>query len=1052
LFQQKEFIFDWSGFSDEGMGLLNGISWIWAAGMSILKTITLKFKLNNMKKNYSHLIATLLLSFCTSFLYSQKPSYVIQGPHTEYEGPYYIRVFVNYVQLPNDQWTTSVDLAARTAGILANLNTVYNPYHIYFVGQTTSCNATHGVITQSNFMPSHLHPDALDIFDSGDGAGSGATGYAFGVPNTFCAVAGSYGTLSAGLSEVVIHEVAHCLGLSHTFTGTQSGECLETGGLCTDGEPDCYCCGDYVCDTPFTPQNITVSTDCSQATSHPGMPPVVFRNYMCYSTQPQCRDRFTEGQVKRMWAYLALAPILQPIQIQDVHYPGATPPSVSGNIVVESGELTINAALEMLPGATIRVEPGAKLKIIAPITGACGGMWQGIIVEGSTFAAQTAVNQGQVSIYGDGILEHANIAIDVQDSDPNGVPLNNTGGGIVNVVNGQFINNTIGIRFGPYASPGTNSANASFLFLPRISVNDSYRGGDKKPTCIDLDGVVRLKIQYSVLRDLRTICTGPATRSNGIDSKNAGFVALGGEFSGLDIGIRADQLNLNNGSFTVSGCEFTSCYKEIQSISTSGFAISGNTFTVKKPDVCPSAIVEIIGVQIKGNTTGFIFSDNDFAFNGIASPNEILIGTDCEGLGEGLDNTIEKNTYTNLNIGNRAKGINFGLDDGLEYQCNTNVNSLGLPIDFQVKSGSIRSIQAGRLANPNNPDIPTGNVFSEVSFTFENNGGLLNYYYLSNINHPFQDPDHVFGLGSFGIVPKDLTIPNLECDDPIPCYDCTEEWEEGLKQKFHENHSEWVAKKALLQTLSGPAEIEAVQKEISALRLAMNMDAGNILRNYEQDTIGITVDSIVHWLALTQTYQTDLRLAKHHFFNSNYTAFETLWSNLTAENTLNVAQAAEVARLDSMFIYLKDQFNQGYSLNNLPDVAINFLTSNTLQCDEAAYLSEILLWRNGVRIDLDCNPVGERQLRHQYSKRENEKWISGYPNPVNEEFILVLGTNNPGTVQVYDQFSRRVFHLAFGAETQNLPINTSRFNSGVYFVEVRNKGERPQQLKFVVQH
>lgn len=235
-----------------------------------------------MERIIYHLFFSLLALVFSNGLRGQVPTYQIQGPHTEYEGPYYIRVFVNYVQAPNSLWTQGMDLSSRTDGILDRLNSAYNKHDIYFIGSSDPCSASYQVITNANYSASNLHTDALDIFDKGNN-GSPA-GFSFNVPNTYCEVSGAYdvqpaGQLPASQSEVVVHEVGHCLGLSHTFTGSDPGECMETGGLCpgSDSKEDCYCCGDYVCDTPVSPQNITVSADCSQSISPPDLPPRSFQ-------------------------------------------------------------------------------------------------------------------------------------------------------------------------------------------------------------------------------------------------------------------------------------------------------------------------------------------------------------------------------------------------------------------------------------------------------------------------------------------------------------------------------------------------------------------------------------------------------------------------------------------------------------------------------------------------------------------------------------------------------------------------------------------------------
>jgi hypothetical protein len=94
---------------------------------------------------------------------------------------------------------------------------------------------------------------------------------------------------------------------------------------------------------------------------------------MSYTNPGDCRNQFTSEQAKRMRTYLELAPVLQSAQIKTTNYPGTIPSSFSGNIIVHSGELLVNSQINMLPGSTIRVKRGAKLRISSTITAACNG-------------------------------------------------------------------------------------------------------------------------------------------------------------------------------------------------------------------------------------------------------------------------------------------------------------------------------------------------------------------------------------------------------------------------------------------------------------------------------------------------------------------------------------------------------------------------------------------------------------------------------------------------------------------------------------------------------
>ncbi len=1000
---------------------------------------------------YRMFFSVFALVFSNS-LTGQVPIYQIQGPHTEYDGPYYVRVFINYLQTPNNLWTHNVDLTSRTAGILERLNGAYNQHDIYFIGLTEPCSAPFQVITEFNYGVSNLHQDALDIFDGG--GNSAPSGYAYSIPNTYCAVSGAYSSLPASQSEMVVHEVGHCLGLSHIFTGSDPGECMETGGLCQNSEPDCYCCGDYVCDTPVSPKNITVNTDCSQSVSPTGIPLEVFRNYMSYAEPRPCRDRFTPGQVERMWAYLALAPALQSIRLQKVVYPASTPSGISGNIVVESGELTISSPLQMLPDATIRVKKGAKLRVASTITAACGKMWQGIILEGDAFdPSQSPANQGQVDVVNGGIIEHAKCGINVQDvSSSNG--LVGTGGGIVRLWgNARIKDNIIGICFGQYSFQ-----NHSSFLGPIFSVTNDYRGGDKQPTLLELNGIKGLNIRLGRFGDFRSQCSTLAPRAIGIDSKNSGFsVSLSSRFEQLYRGIRADKLTETNGSLYVSGSNFIGCLKEIELISSSNFAITGSNFSVKKPDACPSFMSEVKGVEIKGVTTGFYLSRNDFYFDGPNFPAEILIGTDCIELGEGMNNTIFKNDYSSLKIGNRATGFNGYDEDGLLYLCNTNDGNFDG--DFRITGGSIRKTQGEKTDF--GTILAAGNIFSGsptvLWCTIVNEGAPIDYYFFDG--DPAQDPGTPGDPNNFcditGFERNPTNQPNSSCADPDPCIPCPTVELESWKSTFSQNRQQWLVKTAAFHNITNPVQQAAEAESIKQLRIDINRDANRILTQYSLDTLNVETDSIVRWLGLVQTWPTDLRLARHYFFTGEFSRFDTLWNQIPVKYALNERRQDEFDRLDGVYAMLRPCLSQGVPLNALSDVLLDTLATYTAQCDEAGFLAEVVLRRNDIERSPDCS---ELQLRSIPEKRKgnapsNKQSIPKiYPNPANS--ILRIEYPNStlgGYIRLFDIQGKLQRERLLPASGGLVEISVSDIPNGLYMVQSLCNGQ-PGYAKVIISH
>lgn len=755
-----------------------------------------------------------------------------------------------------------------------------------------------------------------------------------------------------------------------------------------------------------------------------------------------------------MRTYLEQAPVLQEPQIKPLNYPGNLPSDFSGNIVVHSGELTISSPLQMLPGSTIRVKKGAKLRVASTITAACGKMWQGIIVEGDAFdPSQSPANQGQVDVVNGGIIEHAECGIDVHDvSAPNGGV--GTGGGVVRLwLNAQIKDNIIGIRFGQY-----NFQNHSGFIAPIFSVTNEYRGGEKQPTLLELNAVKGISVRLGRFWDLRTQCQNPTKRAIGIDSRNSGFrVSLSSRFEQLFRGIRADKLTETNGSLYISGSNFIGCYKEIELISSGSFAVTGNNFIVGKPNPCPSLPTEVKGAEIRGMTTGFTFSRNDFYFDGQVFPNEILIGTDCIALEEGMDNTIFKNDYSSLIIGNRASGFNGYDEDGLLYLCNTNDGNFDG--DFRIIGGSIRKTQ-GEITAGQDPRA-AGNVFSgsptDFWCTFVNEGAPIDYYFYDG--DPAQDPgtpgdpNNICDITGFEEFPTNQ--PNSSCADPEPCFPCPTTEAEIWKSRFRQNRQQWLAKTAAFPAITDPAQQATEAEAIKRLRIDMNRDANRILTQYSLDTLNVETDSIVWWLSLVQTWPADLRLARHYFFTGEFGRFDTLWGQMPVKYALNEGRQSEFDRLSGVYGALRAHLQQGGYLNALSSAILDTLATYTAQCDEAGFLAEVVLRRNGIERSPDCS---ESQLRSMPEKQKGNATPGKqsnpkiYPNPASNILrIEYPGGNLGGHVRLFDVQGRLRRELRLPASGGFVEISVSDIPNGLYVAQWLCNGQAGY-AKVIISH
>lgn len=1012
----------------------------------------------------------MVFSFLQTNLMGQGvPNPNIEGPYEASSGPYFIRVYIKFFETTTDPWATNLGSAGRTVraqGIMDNLNNAYNRYNIYFVAGGADengnnfPNACSPAFDDVDFdSPSgEIDNNSLNIYDWGDDGTP--QGSAFNAPNDYCQIGGSDADGPASHTELLIHEVGHCLGLAHPFLNVDGG-CPETPGSTIDDcgidDESCCACGDLICDTPVLNSSATINAepnpnDPNDECYNPNIDPIIMHNYMSYISPGHCRDEFTQEQVKRMHTYLSspIAAVLQPIQLSAVVYPNDMPQSISGNIIVESGELEITTPIEMLLGTSITVKPGASLKVRSTISGACGQMWRGIIVEGVSSLPQTAQNQGNVTVNYIGEIKDARVGIDVVAIDGNGLPIAGSGGGMVNIAGGKITNNTIGIRFWEY----TQDINQSYLLLPRFEVNDDYRGSeDDEIVHLDLNAVIGLKVHTGTFKDLRTNCESQNKLAIGIDSKNAGFRAITNTFENLQIGIRTDKLTVDTDGFEAANNTFNECFRGIQTNSTSNFDIAGNFFHLGKPANCPTTTADHIGTQLRGNTQGFSLRGNNFDTEETEVPDEILIGTDCINLLDGMGNSIDDNEYYDLHTGNRAVGDNGSSGEGLTYFCNKhyiNNDFDGHPTPFDyliVENASIRKLQGIDLGFET--FIPTGNVFNDLGFTINNhhNNEVIDYHYYED--DLLQDP-----LSAGGIDKKPEEDENSNCSTTTPCgIPCADpQTVIGWKNDFYQNRQEWLSKKQNLNTLTIPSEIEEEKAAIRLLRLEMNQDLSKILRQHSLDTLIYEPDSILTWLQLAKIFEADLRLSSHYFFSKDFIAFDLLWAAIPTKYNLDVVDQNLMTHLESVYSTVRPSLAVDESLYYLPATVLNSLETLAPYCDEAGFLAQSILRRNGILVEIDCQTATSRSKKVEAESLSILKpRIRIYPNPAQN--ILNIECSKDiffRAIQLFNSQGNLVQQKDFEPSQLKTSIGVNALPSGIYFIRLTSDKKKVYTYKVII--
>jgi hypothetical protein len=214
--------------------------------------------------------------------------------------------------LRNDAGQTSIP-SYYTGAMLDKLNEDYEQYNISFkslgtgyINNSAYTNDGVGVYGGNidQLFDTNDHPNAIDIYiaEKSDWAGR-----ADGVLSKDFVIHKDY-----AITGIVSHEMGHCLNLYHTHE-LQFGRELPNGS-------NCQTAGDLICDTPADPNlnshHSKLDSNCNTTQPINDNNGVTYypdtKNYMSYTT-PDCMQRFSDGQVRKMKDAMLNAPILQDV-------------------------------------------------------------------------------------------------------------------------------------------------------------------------------------------------------------------------------------------------------------------------------------------------------------------------------------------------------------------------------------------------------------------------------------------------------------------------------------------------------------------------------------------------------------------------------------------------------------------------------------------------------------------------------------------------------------------------------------------------------------------
>ena len=399
----------------------------------------------------------------------------------------------------------------------ARLAADFNPHNIFFVRE---CDVIDVPVSPEDYddnihcdlwlNPLFQHGNGIDMFFGPPESPNGG-GVAMNIPSKALWVSGTWtngqgAPWNVAVSPVISHEMAHCLGLWHTFHGTIPEIIPDCQGNITTDPNECCelvngsnssSCGDYVTDTDADPlrwfQFFTNNPPCAGGlgwshindflncmTQNPNtferfdfngqLYTPLLDNTMSYNQSLLCLTGFTDSQGERMRQIIAISPVLQACRVQpdlvDVTittpttWTAANTPNngdflIEGNLTIMGGAtLTINSGVRVRFGENSKVviRPNARVRLSGTLTSmGCSQTWIGVEVQGSAAIppqSQYVVNgvraQGRLEGLTGSVIENAQTAAKL-----NG-PTAAFAGGQISCSGTTFRNNTVGVDFANY--------------------------------------------------------------------------------------------------------------------------------------------------------------------------------------------------------------------------------------------------------------------------------------------------------------------------------------------------------------------------------------------------------------------------------------------------------------------------------------------------------------------------------------------------------------------------------------------------------------------------
>jgi hypothetical protein len=393
-------------------------------------------------------------------------------------------------------------------------------------------------------------------------------------------------------------------------------------------------------------------------------------------------------------------------------------------------KLTIMGNVGFCEGASIIVDRGAVLIIDGgTLHGTCSNLWNGIQVWGTTATNQfTSGAQGKISLINNGSINDAITAVLLGRN-------NSTtySGGIIQAVDGHFINNRNGVTFMPYSNlvSGNEVDNLSYFQTTEFLIDAELADESIPENFMYLDGVNGISILgCSLINSRDQEETAIRERGIGIYSSDANFTITYFCPDGYpcEDPIRSIIRELNYGvyayddestkTFEINNTNFYNNLTGVYLSNIDNAKINFDSLEIRNYYIIHQP-GDIYGGVYFDNCTGYQIEENYFYNDNSYNPLEEIrsIGITVNNSGNNY-NLIYRNQFDDLQMAILAQNGNRGTGNttGLKLKCNICTNNQG---DFAV-TGDGSSLNQGISIYqgayiPGDLTSPASNLFTHAN-------------------------------------------------------------------------------------------------------------------------------------------------------------------------------------------------------------------------------------------------------------------------------------------------------------------------------------------------